>query len=278
MEYVGCSTANNNTTSKKKCAAFSTTYWGLNQHCVENLSRWLVVSVHNATESATVGKWNGDRSRFCEGVQSADGGQSGCLECHMVLQWSIHALKTVTFIRKLINFGTQRKLCLPLPTQGIQRVTVRRPLSSVAIFGPVFTDSKVTFDLYLYLMNDEFVPFLTECGIAIHSAWFQQDGARLRITTAVLCFLHDGFRRKQPCQVSILRSLRKDFHGHQPHRTYSLAIIFCGGNWTRNPRPFSELKACIRSQIETSFKETPIKVLNNFILQLHKFLIFEEIL
>jgi hypothetical protein len=34
---------------------FSITYWGFNQHCMENLSR-LTISVQNTTVSATTGK------------------------------------------------------------------------------------------------------------------------------------------------------------------------------------------------------------------------------
>jgi hypothetical protein len=65
-------------------------------------------------------------------------------------------------------------------------------------------------------MNDEFIPFLMECGIPINSAWFQQDGVRPPISDVVVCLLRDSFRRKQqPCEVSFLRSLIKHFHGYE---------------------------------------------------------------
>jgi hypothetical protein len=44
-----------NKESKKSCAMFSTADRGLNQHRMENLLSWLVVSIQNGTESATIG-------------------------------------------------------------------------------------------------------------------------------------------------------------------------------------------------------------------------------
>jgi hypothetical protein len=46
----------NNRKSKKKCAMFQTTDWGLNQYCMENLLQQLVVSVQNSGESVTDGR------------------------------------------------------------------------------------------------------------------------------------------------------------------------------------------------------------------------------
>jgi hypothetical protein len=55
---------------KKKYATFSTTDLRLNQHCVENLLRWLgVVSVQNAIESPTVRSGNSQILRSATGAE-----------------------------------------------------------------------------------------------------------------------------------------------------------------------------------------------------------------
>jgi hypothetical protein len=83
-----CSRGNYNNKSNRKCAKLSTTCWGLSQHRMENLSWSLAVSIQNAADSAIVGRQNSETLRFCEGTRTATGGQSGCLECHVVLRWS----------------------------------------------------------------------------------------------------------------------------------------------------------------------------------------------
>jgi hypothetical protein len=42
----------------------------------------------------------------------------------------------------------------------------------------MFMDGTVTFDVYLSLLSEESVPFLTGKGIPMNSASFQEDGAR----------------------------------------------------------------------------------------------------
>jgi hypothetical protein len=91
-----------------------------------------------------------------------------------------------------------------------ERAAVWCALSSVGIFGPVFINGTVTCDVYLCLLSDKSVPFLVGYGIPMNPAWFQEDGARPQISDAVFHFLHGVF--------GILCYLRKDFHGHQPHR------------------------------------------------------------
>jgi hypothetical protein len=41
------------------------------------------------------------------------------------------------------------------------------------------------------------------------------------------------FSKTEFCQTGILHYLKKDFHGHQPHQTYNLMIIFCGDTLRR---------------------------------------------
>jgi hypothetical protein len=54
-----------------------------------------------------------------------------------------------------------------------ERFTGWCALSNVLMFGPVFIDGAVTFDVYVSFLSDEFVPFLIRFSIPMNSVWFQ---------------------------------------------------------------------------------------------------------
>jgi hypothetical protein len=82
------------------------------------------------------------------------------------------------------------------------------------------------------LLSDEFVSFLIWYGVSMNSAWFQQPCTTLLISNAIFIIaLFIMYSKKESYQTGILRYLRKDFHGHHLHRTYTLAIVFCGDTW-----------------------------------------------
>jgi hypothetical protein len=72
----------------KKIATFITKFLVLDQHCMENLAWWLVVSVQTPPKSAIVGRRNSEKLRFCERERRATAGHFGCPECYMVSWWS----------------------------------------------------------------------------------------------------------------------------------------------------------------------------------------------
>jgi hypothetical protein len=88
------------------------------------------------------------------------------------------------------------------------------------------------------------------------------------------------FSRIRSYSTDTLLYLRKDFHGHQSHQTLSSAIIFCaggGGGLYFTDRVFKNIRTQFRNwklhfqlEIEAISTETLTKVLNNFVLRLHK--------
>jgi hypothetical protein len=98
----------------------------------------------SAADSAIVGRWNSKTLRYCEGVQSATGGQSGCLECHIVLGEAHNQAKC-----PICGLGEPE--ALPLPSYCTQRESQHGehypasqysvPCSSVVQSLEVFTPS-----------------------------------------------------------------------------------------------------------------------------------------
>jgi hypothetical protein len=57
----------------------------------------------------------------------------------------------------------------------------------------MLTDGKITFDVHLSLLSDEFVFFLLEYDISMNSHCFQQDDARPYTSNAILRVSRDLF-------------------------------------------------------------------------------------
>jgi hypothetical protein len=90
--------------------------------------------------------------------------------------------------------------------------------------GPEFTDGSMTSGVYLSKMSDVSVPFLMAYGLQPGFNKMVPD-----LTPAMPYFtFFMTFSRTESCQTSILCYVRKNFHGHQSHCTYTLATIFYG--------------------------------------------------
>lgn len=97
---------------------------------------------------------------------------------------------------------------------ALTRHTIYQIVKQFEETGSEFTDGSVTSDIYLSTsISDGSAPFLMVYGIPMHSAWFQKDGARLHVSNALLCFLHDIFKDRILCHV------KNNIHGHQSHWT-----------------------------------------------------------
>jgi hypothetical protein len=135
-----------------------------------------------------------------------------------------NSIWVVTLTSKASDFVPQEIEGLPSPTNCTESYLMRGGPSGMSQH-PVLCSSPVQ-----PLLIDDSVPFLMGYGIAMNSAMFRQKYARPRdFTSAMSCFVFFvEFSRGNSCQTGILRYLRKGFHGHIPHRTSTLGIIFCG--------------------------------------------------
>jgi hypothetical protein len=76
---------------------------------------------------------------------------------------------------------------------------------------PVFTYGTITYDIFLNLLKDEFVPSLQGYGTAINSVWIQHDSTPAKPYFSFFVFS----REVETCRNGTLRSLRRDYHGHE---------------------------------------------------------------
>lgn len=76
------------------------------------------------------------------------------------------------------------------------RLTTANPLDSEKVTVESHVQRYITCDVYLSLLNDEFVLFLMGYGIPMNSAWFQQDDADFMPAMPYFTFFMAVLRRQ----------------------------------------------------------------------------------
>jgi hypothetical protein len=155
--------------------------------------------LQNAAESSTVGRWNSETLPFCEGVRSA---------CVLNVTWffaEAHFHFDGYVARKMSELWPQRIQVLPLSSHCIQKELQygkSMPYRGLEYSVPMFNSVRCPMPDGIWQSNKfSLVPDVTRTVSYVY----------------VACFMTST--RRQSCRTDILRYVRKEFHGHQPHWT-----------------------------------------------------------
>ncbi len=146
-----------------------------------------------------------------------------------------------------------------------RRTTVWCALSSSGIIGPVFIHENINSELYINVLNRNFIPALQGMGVNMSETWFMQDGARPHRTQSVLELLNEHFGEK----IISLDSFRLvgegiDWAPYSPDLNpcdYFLWGYLKEKVYAHNPQSLEELE----NIIETEILNIPNTVLNDVI-------------
>ena len=146
-----------------------------------------------------------------------------------------------------------------------RKTTVWCALSSYGIIGPVFIHENINSELYIKVLNENFIPTLRGMGVNMSETWFMQDGARPHRTQLVFDLLYEYFREK----IIALDSSRfvgegTDWAPYSPDLNpcdFYLWGYLKEKVYAQNPQSLEELE----NIIETEILNIPNTVLNDVI-------------